>query len=497
MHLILATCLTNHHAFLAKEALAESLRQLHITTNEDLIKAYQLAIDPLALADSNAVFTSGIGLSAPVEALKICVVLSVSRASSIGLQKLGIDEEEEIDGHVFELVELLNFVMEDRFEENDRPGARNVWKWISDNCKPKDIATGTLSLKDRLLAVTSFSTQPELIVDMEILHAISTGYTAEAEVQKSKLSIFEALNTSIACAKELRSSIKSSKESFNHSVYFSDSMVAKLFYLTIADWEAKLHRYVDPDFQRDNRSLRHPWIAGLETFEMCNTAALVGSMIAVQGQLIVTILHSYNAARHLLWLPENTVLEKLCNYLELAIFREPRPSSRFGSCFDRLAGSKFETKSNPLSATAVYRKAKIAHGIPVSEPRTLSNSRTYNLAFPKHRFVHMRSTLADISLTYPCQTMSDPKGKSTIEDIKRLFRPEGTMREHWARIEKHLSKQKLRPEEVKNETSARMIRYRRVIEPKFTGELPVAGINYLSLFSACEKVLRKTGVFCQ
>ena len=68
---ILATCLTNYHVAFAKEELDRSLKELHITTHEELIKAFRIVIDSSAVTGSDAVLATGAGLPASVKALNM------------------------------------------------------------------------------------------------------------------------------------------------------------------------------------------------------------------------------------------------------------------------------------------------------------------------------------------------------------------------------------------------------------------------------------------
>ena len=449
MHLSLAT---NLHVFLAKEALGESLNQLHLATNEDLIKACQLAIGPLGLSSSNAVFASGAGLSASAKALKIEAAFQHPSTAQSELKNAGIDYD-EIDRHVADLGELLDIIIHSSLQGNNGPGTQSVRNWFRDNYKLEEISKFKPGGKSPSLT------------------CISSSYATGAKVQEGDFSILNLRDDSVAFANEIYCSIKDCKEKF----YYSGT--ADPLRQMNVDWETEVRQWADPKFREDDQLLHHPWIAGLNTFALCHNAAIMSCQMAVNKHILTAMLHSYDAARHLKSLPEIAVLEKLCNDLESSVFRQARPSSRFGNCFYRLIGSRIETKTDPWSAAAVYRDIRLTRGEP--EPVTLPSSRTYNLAIPKR--VIVRPTPMDISLTHACCSN---------------FGPAALTKEHWSRIEKHLAKKELPPyTEHKTETSARMMKYRQAIEPEFSGELPVAGINYYALLSACESVLRKAGEY--
>ena len=237
--------------------------------------------------------------------------------------------------------------MHSRLKGNNRPGTQNVRKWVLDNYKPENIDTFTMG--DKLPLPTSFTTQTELVVDLEILRGISSCYAAEVNVRKKNVSIFEARDTIAAFANEIYSSIEDSKERFVY-VGGAEDLVRQVS----TEWEAQVRHYAESKSE-DDQFLHHPWIAGLDVLGLYDSAALMGCRMAVNKYFLTIILHSHNAARHFQLLQEITVLEKLYNDLELAVFREPRPSSKFGSYFYRFIGSKIEIKPDPSSLAALSR----------------------------------------------------------------------------------------------------------------------------------------------
>ncbi|MCJ1433443.1 hypothetical protein MMC27_002804 [Xylographa pallens] len=463
---MLAVCLTNYHVSLAKEALAECLSQLHISTIEELIMAYQQLVEPTALISLDTIFTSGIGFAVPVEALQI--LGSFYKSLKTPSERFEAKRTfEKRDSHSAGIMKILSGIFEWRLEGVERPGAQSVRTWVYGNYKPENLTAS----KQGNSVPKSFTTQTEVVVDLEVLYRISSSHAWNINPTVAS-PILSGRNASISVAAEILRSIKSTKNRFVYSGA-SDPLrkINANFESTVL--EVSLRKAVT-----DHPYLDHPWIAGIDAWTLCQNAALLGCQMTVNKHFLTVLLHSYNAARQIGWLQEVPILERLCNDLEMAIFREPRPTSRFGSCFYRLLRSKIEYKSNPDSFVSQVRATSIKYTGP--KAATLTTSRTYDLTFPTKSWL-VRPQLMDISLTYRFNQIWSGFGDVTVT------------KEGWAQVEKNLAKQNIPVIEHKNQTSARMFKYRHVIEPEFTGDLPVAGINYYALFSACERALQDIG----
>ena len=463
---MLAVCLTNYHVSLAKESLAESLSQLHISTTEELLMAYQQLVEPTALINSDTIFASGHGFTVPVEALQILGSFYKSpKAPSERYEAKKTFEKK--DFHSAGIMKILSSIFEWRLEGEERPGTQTVRTWVYSNYKPENLISSKLGSS----VPKSFTTQTEVVVDLEILYGISSSYAWNIKPTVAS-PVLSGRDASISFAAEILRSIKSTKNGF---VYSGDSDPLRTIN---AKFEATVLQVSLRKAVTDHPYLDHPWIAGIGAWTLCEYASLLGCQMAVDKHFLTVLLHSYNAARQIGWLHEVPILERLCNDLEIANFREPRPTSRFGSCFYRLLGSKIEYKSNPESFVSQVRATKVKHKGP--KAATLTTSRTYDLTFPSKSWL-VRPQLKDISLTYQFNQIWSGFGDAAVT------------RETWAQVEKKLLKKDIPALEHKNQTSARMFKYRHAIEPEFTGDLPVAGINYYALFSACESALQEIG----
>ncbi|MCJ1380447.1 hypothetical protein MMC17_003551 [Xylographa soralifera] len=463
---MLAICLTNYHVFLAKEALAESLKQLHMSTIEELVIAYQNVVEPTALISSDTIFTSGAGFSVPVEALQ--VLGTFYRSSKVPSELLKVKRTfEKRDCHSAGIMKILSAICEWRLKGTDRPGTPSVRTWIYNNYKPENLAASKIgkSVPKRL------TTQTEVVVDLEILYGISASYawnltpTIASPVPSGR-------DASIIFAAEILRSIKSVKNRFLYSGASDPLRTLN------AQFEKRVLDMSTRKALTDQPYLDHPWIAGIDDWVMCQNAALLGCLMAVNKHLLTVLLHSYNAARKIGWLQEVPILERLCNDLEMAIFRELRPTSGFASCFYRLIGSKVEHRPDPEGFVSLIGATNTKHR--GRKAATVPTSRSFNLTFPTSSW-KIRPHAMDISLTHACN--NNWSGSSDAVLTKN----------GWARVQKKLANQNTPALEHKNQTSARMYEYRRAIEPEFIGDLPVAGINYYAMFSACENALREVG----
>ena len=364
-------------------------------------------------------------------------------------------------------MKILSAICEWRLKGNDRPGTPSVRNWICNNCNPANLT----SSKPESSVPKKFTTQAEVVVDLEILYGISTSYAWNVNQTNASPVLF-GRDASIAYAGEVLRSIKSTKH------HFLDFSASDSLRTLNAQFEARVLNMSTRKALTDQPYLDHPWIAGIDDWVMCQNAALLGCLLAVDKHFLTVLLHSYNAALQIGWLQEVPILERLCNHLEMAIFREPRPTSGFGSCFYRLVGSKIEHKPDPESFVALIRPINTKNR--GRKAATLPISRSLTTIFPSSNW-KVRPHAMDISLTHACNSNWSGSGDAVLT------------KNGWARIEKKLANQEIPVIQHKNQNSARMYKYRRAIEPEFTGDLPVAGINYYALFSACESALREVG----
>ncbi|MCJ1288092.1 hypothetical protein MMC26_007446 [Xylographa opegraphella] len=463
---MLATCLTSYHVFLAKQRLEETLKQLHISTVEELGVAYQHIGEPTTLINSDTMFASGAGFSVPLVALQVQGIFFRSpTASSELLNAKRILEKK--DCHSAGIMKILSAICEWRLQGTDRPGTPSVRTWICDNCEPETVTAA----KPMNSVQKKITTQTEVVIDLEILYGISTSYAWHA-IRKYASPPLTGRDANIALAKEILRSIKSTRNRFLYS-----GAPDHLRTLS-AQFEARVQNMSHRRALTDQPYLDNPWIAGIEDWVMCQDAAMLGCLMAANKHLITVLLHSYNAARQTGRLQEVPILERLCNDLEMAVFRQPRPTSGFGSCFNRLVGSKLEhtpdaeTFLSLMRVTNTQHKGRKAAAIPTRP--------SFDILYPTSGW-KVRPQAMEISLTHACANNWPGFCDAVLT------------KKGWARIEKKLVKQNIPALEHNNQTSARMYKYRRAIEPEFTGDLPLAGINYYSLFSACDSALREVG----
>ncbi|MCJ1244645.1 hypothetical protein MMC30_001844 [Trapelia coarctata] len=130
---LLAAYLTNFHVSLAKEEFSQSLAKLRISSNEGLLKSYQLAQEPSTLIKADAVFATGFGFQNPPKALRLALAMEASKLARFDeLAKVGITYDKG-DSHMKELVELVSDLKEATAQGSDQPGAESLLKWLKDN----------------------------------------------------------------------------------------------------------------------------------------------------------------------------------------------------------------------------------------------------------------------------------------------------------------------------------------------------------------------------
>jgi len=466
MSFLLATYLTNFRVVLAKEEFAQTLEQLQILSNEELIKNYQLIQDPSTLVKADAVFATGFGFQKPPKALRLALGWSPSGIEQLSdLEKLGITFDED-DSHMVELVEISSDMIDAALMGSGKPGAECLRRWLKDNYKAEEALT--LTPKDPYVKAVNFTTDNELILYLEILRGISSSFM-KALGQRRKASVPGGQETSIAFVSQIHSSIKQANLHFEKIGVHDRQLTHNV------ELEKSLLSQSQQKVGYFDNYLDHPWISGLEILDECQNASAHGCLTAMSRHFLTIVLHSYNAAHRVGLVQDITILEKMCNELEMAVFREQRPSKKFGSCFYRLVGGKIEIKHNPENTFSIMRDWAARTGRP--QVATLPNSRTYDLKLPDKGLLE-GPTFEDISLAHACW-LADGQGPI----------PENT----WSLIEKKLGDQRPKRSNQKDSTSVRMSKLRKAIEPEFAGDFPVAGINFYALYSACERFLTKVG----
>ena len=154
MNEILATCLTNYHVAFAKEELSRSLKRLHLATDEELIEEYRLATGLSAATRSYAVFVTGTGLAAPVEALRMLRVEDTQPTERSELENADLDNAYR-DKHVGIIMEIITHMLDRTPEQSCTPCLQNAQKWIHDNVTSEKTASTGVDRKD---AISEFKT---------------------------------------------------------------------------------------------------------------------------------------------------------------------------------------------------------------------------------------------------------------------------------------------------------------------------------------------------
>jgi len=418
------------------------------------------------LVKADAMFATGFGFQKPPQALRLALALGGSNFEQLDeLAKIGIIHDKG-DAHMTDLIDLISDLRKALAQGGDQPGTDSFLKWLEDNYGQKDITK--FLLDDPSLKATNFTTSNELVVHLEILRVISLSYSAGLQ-QWRKSSMLRGPATLFAFCKQVHSSIQPTSALFEfsdaeHEVKRKNAIFEEMVLGLSRCKVSLINSYLD-----------HPWIVGWDVLNFSESAASRGCATAICRHSLTIVLHSYNAARQPGFLKEITVLERLCNDLQMAVFREERPTRKFGSCFYRLIGGQIDFKNDPDNLFATMRELKASCGRP--QAATLPNSHTYDLKMPKKTW-RVRPNLNDISLAYACGSNVKP---GTLSDNA------------WSLIDKKLGIQSTKRPKKAEGTSVRMSKLRRVIEPEFAGDFPIAGINFFALTSACESLLRKVG----
>ena len=211
MNKILATCLTNYHVAFAKEELSRSLEELHLSTNEELIKEYRLAMGSSAVTRSDAVLATGAGLSAPMEALRTLQIVGTIPAERSELEKADLDNAYH-DKHVGMMLRIITHMLNRVPKQLYAPGLENARKWIHDNYTFEKIASTGVN---KMVAKSEFKTNPALVLELEVLRVIAL-YPFEARQNGKVVDVIDRIGT-VLFVKRIYESIEKIKDCDNFS----------------------------------------------------------------------------------------------------------------------------------------------------------------------------------------------------------------------------------------------------------------------------------------
>ncbi|KFY03588.1 hypothetical protein V490_00121 [Pseudogymnoascus sp. VKM F-3557] len=190
----------------------------------------------------------------------------------------------------------------------------------------------------------------------------------------------------------------------------------------------------------------------------CNSEGTVGA-----------VLHTYNALRQLSFVDAVPLLDELCQVFKREIFLGSLPTANFSSNFRRFLGGKTQQEANLAPGNA--RQSRRAIGLPGRLPTAQDQIKRFkpgemSLFYKLHnqRFKMTISFWTQLYKGKPASLLSKTQRESIAKDIDNIPFTEV------------------------------LTTLRSAVLHEFTGQAPVARIQYTAIFALCQQILTEMAI---
>jgi hypothetical protein len=225
----------------------------------------------------------------------------------------------------------------------------------------------------------------------------------------------------------------------------------------ICEFQEKIQSYVHE--KRFDLYYQAPWIAAGHMVEILSSCTDEGIQLCCGNNYVTAVLHLYNALREvspdmrrLLW------LDQMCGNFTDTLFLGSLPKRNFSSIFRKSSGGKL-IKTASSSDGAQYR---FSSGISCISDRDVDTSRL-SMLYTQHRASYQMTPVFVVRL-HLGRKVKDP----TQSQIRKALR------------------------EINSTVwTVTMDKMEKAVQDEFTGEAPIARINFFAVFEACIQILEK------
>lgn len=251
----------------------------------------------------------------------------------------------------------------------------------------------------------------------------------------------------------------------------SDSVAAH-----IETYKNKLHAFTHE--RVFNLYSQSPWICGAQMLEMLRMASYYGLRLLSYQHRVGAILHCYNIISQFTNFKPIDVLERFMTALETIFFPGGRPTSSFKNCAMMFCGGRLEFERNSTHRTGRHRVVIPDRRLATdgSGMRVEANDDRFSLSKVCWMFDIM--TNLDYHLNQAEWEMVDQNARDILKAC-RLLPKDSAMVKTVMRYENYI-----------DAPSHRLQRLMQMaLFTDFSDHLPMAKINYFSLYVACTKII--------
>lgn len=221
-----------------------------------------------------------------------------------------------------------------------------------------------------------------------------------------------------------------------------------------------------------------PWICGAQMIEMLRMASYYGLRLLSHQHRVGAILHCYNVISQFTTFKPIDVLERFMTALETIFFPGGRPTSNFKNCAMLFCGGRLEFERNSTHKTGRHRVVIPDRRLAIdgSGMRVEANDDRFSLSEVSWMFDIMTN------LDYHLNQAEWETVDQNARDILKACRP--------LPKDSAMVKSVMRYENYIDAPSHRLQRLMQMaLFTDFSDHLPMAKINYFSLYVACTKII--------
>jgi hypothetical protein len=216
-----------------------------------------------------------------------------------------------------------------------------------------------------------------------------------------------------------------------------------------------------------------PWTAGFHMCEILHHSMDAGLRLCNSEGNVGAVLHMYNALRQISFMDAVPLLDELCQVFKQELCLGSSPTTNFSSNFRRFLGGRIKPESNSTSGNE--RQSRRVIGLPPNLPTAQDYVKRFmpgemSMFYDLHN-KGFRTTMDFWSKLYtgkPASFLSKKQQDSILKDLSELAYTE------------------------------LLIKMRSAVLREFTGQGPVASIQYSAIFALCQKVLMEMAILkCQ
>ncbi|CZT06985.1 uncharacterized protein RAG0_12557 [Rhynchosporium agropyri] len=216
-----------------------------------------------------------------------------------------------------------------------------------------------------------------------------------------------------------------------------------------------------------------PWTAGFHMCEILHHSMDAGLRLCNSQGNVGAVLHMYNALRQISFMDAVPLLDDLCEVFSQELCLGSLPTTNFSSKFRRFLGGTTQSEPNSLSGDSRQSRRRI--GLPLSLPTAQDYVK---------RFMP-----GEISMFYD---LHNNGFRTTIDFWSNLYT---------GKPASFLSKkqQDVIMNDLNNVAFTELLaKMRSAVLREFTGQGPVASIQYSAIFALCQQILREMAILkCQ